>query len=94
MRNRSLSVPGTLLPDVDFDAVKAMLKDKYDLSDFSDYQLDLKAVSYALYPMYMKITANISRHTTMLHDLKAMFTSMACAAVRRQPLRLAKVKIC
>ena len=42
--------PGTLLPDVDFDAVKAMLKDKYDLSDFSDYQLDLKAVSYALYP--------------------------------------------
>lgn len=80
---------------IDFDAVKAMLKDKYDLSDFSDYQLDLKAVSYALYP---KVYEDYCEHFQAYNDVyttwKAMFTSMACAAVRRQPLRLAKVKIC
>ena len=43
-----------------------MLKDKYDLSDFSDYQLDLKAVSYALYP---KVYEDYCEHFEMYNDV-------------------------
>ena len=72
--------PGTLLPDVDFDAVKAMLKDKYDLSDFSDYQLDLKAVSYALYP---KVYEDYCEHFQAYNDVTRLESHVYFYGLRR-----------
>ena len=72
--------PGTLLPNVDFDAVKAMLKDKYDLSDFSDYQLDLKAVSYALYP---KVYEDYCEHFQAYNDVTRLESHVYFYGLRR-----------
>ena len=72
--------PGTLLPDVDFDAVKAMLKDKYDLSDFSDYQQDLKAVSYALYP---KVYEDYCEHFQAYNDVTRLESHVYFYGLRR-----------
>lgn len=42
--------PGTLLPDVDFEDIKHHLREKFDMKGFSDFEMEQKAVSYALYP--------------------------------------------
>ena len=42
--------PGTLLPDVDFEDIKKHLREKFNMEGFSDFEMEQKAVSYALYP--------------------------------------------
>ncbi|MBQ2619181.1 MAG: pyruvate carboxylase, partial [Oscillospiraceae bacterium] len=42
--------PGTLLPDVDFEDIKKHLREKFDMEGFSPFEMEQKAVSYALYP--------------------------------------------
>ncbi len=58
--------PGTLLPPVDFADIKKHLREKFDLSDFNDKQMDQKAVSYALYP---KVYEDYCQHFEAYNDV-------------------------
>lgn len=58
--------PGTLLPDVDLEAVKTHLKGKFDLTAFSDKAMEQKAISYALYP---KVYEDYCEHFEMYNDV-------------------------
>ncbi len=42
--------PGKFLDPIDFESIKKMLREKYQLDDKTDYIMQQKAVSYALYP--------------------------------------------
>lgn len=58
--------PGTLLPDVDFEAIKQHLREKFDMSDYSDFEMDQRAVSYALYP---KVYEDYCTHFEAYNDV-------------------------
>jgi pyruvate carboxylase len=58
--------PGALLPAFDFEAAKAKLKEKYDLSAFSEQDMEQKAVSYALYP---KVYEDYCEHFEAYNDV-------------------------
>lgn len=58
--------PGLLLPDEDFDAIKAHLKQKYGFSKISDELMHQKAVSYALYP---KVYEDYCEHFEAYNDV-------------------------
>ena len=61
--------PGTLLPPVDFEAIKAHLKEKFDMSSFSDYEMEQKALSYALYP---KVYEDYCEHFEAYNDVSRL----------------------
>ena len=61
--------PGTLLPDVDFEAIKVHLKEKFDMSAFSDYEMEQKALSYALYP---KVYEDYCEHFESYNDVSRL----------------------
>lgn len=61
--------PGTLLPPVDFEAIKAQLKEKFDMSSFSDYEMEQKALSYALYP---KVYEDYCEHFEAYNDVSRL----------------------
>ena len=61
--------PGTLLPPVDFEAIKAHLKEKFDMSAFSDYEMEQKALSYALYP---KVYEDYCEHFEAYNDVSRL----------------------
>ncbi len=58
--------PGLLLPDEDFDAIKAHLKQKYGFGNLSDDLMHQKAVSYALYP---KVYEDYCEHFEAYNDV-------------------------
>ena len=61
--------PGALLPPVDFEAIKAMLKEKFDMSVFTDYEMEQKAISYALYP---KVYEDYCEHFEAYNDVSRL----------------------
>lgn len=61
--------PGTLLPDVDFEEIKKHLKEKFDMSAFSDYEMEQKALSYALYP---KVYEDYCEHFEAYNDVSRL----------------------
>lgn len=58
--------PGTLLPDVDFEEIKANLKAKFDMSAFTEEEMQQKAVSFALYP---KVYEDYCEHFQAYNDV-------------------------
>ncbi len=58
--------PGSLLPDVDLEAVKQHLRSKFDLSAFDEKAMEQKAISYALYP---KVYEDYCEHFEMYNDV-------------------------
>lgn len=58
--------PGTLLEDVDFEEIKASLKEKYGLAHCDDAVMSQKAVSYALYP---KVYDDYCEHFEAYNDV-------------------------
>ncbi len=58
--------PGTLLPDVDFDNIKKHLCEKFDMTGFNDFEMEQKAVSYALYP---KVYEDYCTHFEAYNDV-------------------------
>ncbi|MCI6859080.1 MAG: pyruvate carboxylase, partial [Eubacterium sp.] len=61
--------PGSLLPDVDFEGIKKHLKEKFDMSAFSDYEMEQKALSYALYP---KVYEDYCEHFEAYNDVSRL----------------------
>lgn len=61
--------PGTLLPDVDFEGIKAHLREKFDMEGFSDFEMEQKAVSYALYP---KVYEDYCTHFEAYNDVTTL----------------------
>ena len=61
--------PGSLLKDVDFEEIKVHLKEKYDMSAFSDYEMEQKALSYALYP---KVYEDYCEHFEAYNDVSRL----------------------
>jgi len=61
--------PGTLLPPVDFEAIKEHLKEKFDMSAFTDYEMEQKAISYALYP---KVYEDYCEHFEAYNDVSRL----------------------
>ena len=58
--------PGTLLPDVDFEDIKKHLREKFNMEGFSDFEMEQKAVSYALYP---KVYEDYCTHFEAYNDV-------------------------
>lgn len=58
--------PGTLLPDVDFEAIKQLLREKFDMTGFNDFEMEQKAVSHALYP---KVYEDYCTHFEAYNDV-------------------------
>ena len=58
--------PGKLLLPVDFEKIKAYLREKYDMSNFTEDDLKQKAVSYALYP---KVYEDYCTHFEQYNDV-------------------------
>lgn len=61
--------PGALLPPVDFEEIKAMLREKFDMSAFTDYEMEQKAISYALYP---KVYEDYCEHFEAYNDVSRL----------------------
>lgn len=61
--------PGTLLPDVDFEGIKQHLREKFDMEGFSDFEMEQKAVSYALYP---KVYEDYCTHFEAYNDVTTL----------------------
>ena len=61
--------PGTLLPDIDFEGIKAHLREKFDMEGFSDFEMEQKAVSYALYP---KVYEDYCAHFEAYNDVTTL----------------------
>ena len=61
--------PGTLLPDVDFEDIKKHLREKFDMEGFSDFEMEQKAVSYALYP---KVYEDYCTHFEAYNDVTTL----------------------
>ena len=61
--------PGTLLPDVDFEDIKHHLREKFDMKGFSDFEMEQKAVSYALYP---KVYEDYCTHFEAYNDVTTL----------------------
>ena len=61
--------PGTLLPDIDFEGIKAHLREKFDMEGFSDFEMEQKAVSYALYP---KVYEDYCTHFEAYNDVTTL----------------------
>lgn len=56
--------PGAMMEDEDFDAIKAHLRESFDMSGFDALAMDQKAVSYALYPkVYEDYCEHIQSYT-------------------------------
>ncbi|MGN0204616.1 MAG: pyruvate carboxylase [Coprococcus sp.] len=72
--------PGSLLPDADFDAIKAHLKSKYDLSGFTEEEIHQKAVSYALYP---KVYEDYCEHFEAYNDVTRLESHVYLYGLRR-----------
>ncbi len=58
--------PGLTMPDTDFEQIKEYLKNKYDLSEFTEQEMEQKAVSYALYP---KVYEDYCTHFEAYNDV-------------------------
>ena len=61
--------PGTLLPDVNFEQIKQHLRTKFDMSSFSDYEMEQKSVSHALYP---KVYEDYCEHFEAYNDVTTL----------------------
>ena len=72
--------PGSLLPSADFDGIKRYLKDKYDLSAFTEEQMEQKAVSYALYP---KVYEDYCEHFEAYNDVTRLESHVYFFGLRR-----------
>ena len=60
--------PGSLLPEYDLVGTKKDLCERFDLSKFTDRQLDLKAISYAMYPkVYDDYLAHFDNYNDVSH---------------------------
>ena len=60
---------GSLLEPVDFEDIKKMLKEKFDMSAFSAEEMRQKAVSYALYP---KVYEDYCTHFEAYNDVTTL----------------------
>lgn len=58
--------PGKSLEPADFEAIKKHLAEKYDFEDKTDEEMDMKAISYALYP---KVYEAYCDHMEMYNDV-------------------------
>lgn len=58
--------PGSVLEPVDFDAIKRMLIEKYNFQDKPAEVMEMKALSYALYP---KVYEQYLEHVEMFNDV-------------------------
>ncbi len=58
--------PGETMPDVDLEAIKKMLTEKYHLEHRSAADMEQKAISYALYP---KVYEDYCEHFEMYNDV-------------------------
>ncbi len=72
--------PGTLLPDADFEAIKTYLKGKYDLSSFTEQDMEQKAVSYALYP---KVYEDYCEHFEAYNDVTRLESHVYLYGLRK-----------
>ncbi|MDO5409984.1 MAG: pyruvate carboxylase [Lachnospiraceae bacterium] len=72
--------PGTLLPEADFEAIKTYLKSQYDLSAFTEAEMQQKAVSYALYP---KVYEDYCRHFEAYNDVTRLESHVYFYGLRR-----------
>lgn len=72
--------PGTLLPEVDFEAIKARLRSEYDLSRFTEEEMQQKAVSYALYP---KVYEDYCQHFKAYNDVTRLESHVYFYGLRR-----------
>ena len=58
--------PGAMMPDEDFEAIKKYLREKFDLSGYTEDVITQKAVSYALYP---KVYEDYCEHFDAYNDV-------------------------
>lgn len=72
--------PGSLLPDADFEGIKTYLKGKYDLSSFTEQDMEQKAVSYALYP---KVYEDYCEHFEAYNDVTRLESHVYFYGLRR-----------
>lgn len=72
--------PGSLLPDADFEAIKNYLKGKYDLSSFTEQDMEQKAVSYALYP---KVYEDYCEHFEAYNDVTRLESHVYLYGLRK-----------
>ena len=54
---------------MDFEAIKEHLKEKFDMSAFTDYEMEQKAISYALYP---KVYEDYCEHFEAYNDVSRL----------------------
>lgn len=80
--------PGTLLPDVDFEAIKKNLSEKFDMKGLSDFEMQQKAVSYALYP---KVYEDYCAHFEAYNDVTNLESHVFFYGLRRGEETVLKV---
>ncbi len=80
--------PGTLLPDVDFEAIKKALCEKFNLQGLSDFEMEQKAVSYALYP---KVYEDYCAHFEAYNDVTNLESHVYFYGLRRGEETVVKV---
>ena len=80
--------PGTLLPDVDFEDIKKHLREKFDMEGFSDFEMEQKAVSYALYP---KVYEDYCTHFEAYNDVTTLESHVYFYGLRKGEETVLKV---
>ena len=76
---------------MDFEEIKQHLREKFNMEGFSDFEMEQKAVSYALYPkVYEDYCTHFGRPTTTSPPWRATSTSTACGRGRRPSSKSAK----
>ena len=80
--------PGTLLPPVDFETIKTQLKEKFDMSSFSDYEMEQKALSYALYP---KVYEDYCEHFEAYNDVSRLESHVYFYGLRKGEETILKI---
>ena len=80
--------PGTLLPDVDFEEIKQHLREKFNMEGFSDFEMEQKAVSYALYP---KVYEDYCTHFEAYNDVTTLESHVYFYGLRKGEETVLKV---
>ena len=80
--------PGTLLPDVDFEEIKKLLREKFDMKGFSDFDMEQKAVSHALYP---KVYEDYCTHFDAYNDVTTLESHVYFFGLRKGEETVLKV---
>jgi pyruvate carboxylase len=80
--------PGTLLPDVDFEQIKQLLREKFDMEGFTAFDMEQKAVSHALYP---KVYEDYCTHFDAYNDVTTLESHVYFFGLRKGEETVLKV---